>query len=189
MRRLMLLLALCFPAFAQAAPWYLDQSQTKISVQVGYLGAKGVTVRFPSFGGKIDFDAKRPQNAKAVIKVRSTDLETGFGLVNNIVRSKDYLNTRAFPEITFQLDKLEQTSKSAAIITGRITLLGVTRPITFDATVTQYGPSKRNADVFVAGFDLSAEIDRRLFGSTAGVPQVAPVLPVRIKLVMTSQPV
>ncbi len=158
-------------------------------VQVGYRGGKGVTVNFGSFAGQIDFDQKRPQNAKALIKVATNDLETGLGLINRMVRSPDYLNTRAHPEIVFQLDNLVQTSQQTADIRGRITMLGVTKPITFKARVFRYGPNKENPEIFEAGFNLEGTIDRREFGSTAGVPDVAPVLPVKIRLVMTSQPI
>ncbi len=189
MRIIALVILLILPGLASAAPWYLDQSGSRISVKVGYLGNSSVNVRFQSFGGTIDFDEKRPQNTKAAIRVNSSDIETGLGLVNRLVRSPDYLDAKGHPEITFKLDKLVQTSSSTADILGRITLRGVERPIQFDAKVFRYGPSDANPDVFEAGFDLSGQIDRRDFGSTAGIPEVATNLPITIRLLMTSKPV
>lgn len=188
MRKFILALMVCLPTLANAAPWRLNTSESSIQVQVGYLGGKGVTVRFPSFDGPVEFDERRPQNAKATIRVRANKLETGLGFINNMVRSPDYLATKQFPEITFQLDNLKQTSKSTADIAGRITLRGITKKVVFKAVVFRYGPSKSDPNVFEAGFNLTGTIDRRDFGSTAGTPQVAPVLPVKIRLVMTSQP-
>lgn len=188
MRKFVLALLLCLPAIANAAPWTLNTKESSIKVQVGYLGGKGVAVNFRQFNGPVEFDEKRPQNAKATIKVDSAKLETGLGFINNLVRSADYLDTARHPEITFQLDRLTQTSKSTADITGRITLRGITKPVKFTAVVFRYGPSKLNPDVFEAGFNLTGSIDRRDFGSVANVPQVAPVLPVSIRLVMTSKP-
>ena len=50
-----------------------------------------------------------------------------------------------------------------------------------------YGPAKDDPDRFEAGFDLSGSVDRTAFGSTGGVPEVAAVLPVHIRLLMTSR--
>ena len=50
----------------------------------------------------------------------------------------------------------------------------------------RYGPAQDDPDRFEAGFDLTGSIDRTAFGSTGGLPQVAAVLPVRIRLVMHS---
>ena len=171
----------------QAATWYLDKSETEIAVIVGYLGSQ-VTVNFNTFDGRIEFDDRRPQDAKAVITVSSADVETGLGIVNQMVRSPDYLNAAAYPTITFRLDRLVQTSKSTADIFGTITLLGVSKPVLFKAEVFRYGPSKSDPTLREAGFNLTSQIDRREFGNDTGIPAVSAVLPVRIRLLMRSRP-
>jgi polyisoprenoid-binding protein YceI len=187
-KKLIFALALV-PGVATAAPWYIDHNESRIQVEVGYIGNTSLKINFPSFGGLVDFDDSRPQNTDATIKVATTDLRTGIGFMDTMVRSEDYLDARNFPDITFQLDKLVQTSKSTADVFGRITMLGTTRPVIFKATVFKYGPSDRNPNVREAGFNLVTEIDRTQFGSTAGMPDVATKLPVRIRLLLTSEKV
>jgi polyisoprenoid-binding protein YceI len=182
--RLLLLLFL-MPAAAQAAPWKLDP-ETQVTVEVPWRGST-VAVRFPTLSGTIDFDEAHPERAKAAITVAAGDAETGVAVVDQLVRSRDYLATDRFPTISFQLDRLTRTSKATADITGRITLRGVTEPIDFKAQVTRYGPAEDDPSRFEAGFDLTGEIDRTAFGSTGGLPDVAAVLPVRIRLLMSSR--
>ena len=189
MRVLATILLILLPAFALATPWHLDPSRTSIKVKVGYAGTSGVTVDFRSIGGAIDFDEKHPETARATIKVASQNVETGLGLIDNLVRSRDYLDAKGHPHITFRLDRIEPTSGRTANIHGSITLRGVTRPITFAANVFSFGPRNNAQGVFEAGFDMTGQIDRRDFGSTAGQPQVSTVLPITIRLVMTSKPV
>lgn len=184
MLKCLALIALMLPGAAFAAPWALDPSTT-VAVDVGWEG-KTVTVKFPSLSGTVDFDQNTPSTARATIKVATTDATTGNAIVDALVRSPDYLGAAKWPAITFQLDKLTQTSKSTARVTGRITLRGVTQPETFDATVFRFGPSRDDAKRFEAGFDLTGSIDRTQFGSTGGLPEVASDLPVRIHLLMTS---
>jgi hypothetical protein len=63
----------------------------------------------------------------------------------------------------------------------------VTRPVNFQAKVFAYGPAKDDPGRFEAGFDLSGSVDRTAFGSTGGLPEVAAVLPVHIRLLMSSE--
>jgi polyisoprenoid-binding protein YceI len=182
--RLALLLSL-LPGLAAAAEWRLDPA-TSISVDVVWRGAT-VELRFPELDGSIVFDERRPETAKARIVVSARDVETGVGVVDALARSRDYLDAETHPEIAFDLDRLERTSSSTANVFGRMTLRGVTRPVAFEAQVFRYGPAADDPDRFEAGFDISGVIDRTAFGSTGGLPEVAPELPVRIRLLMTSK--
>jgi polyisoprenoid-binding protein YceI len=185
MLKLLLLLAALLPLPAAAAAWKLDPATT-VTADVGWQG-KTVQVRFPTLSGTIDFDQDRPESARANISVAAGDATTGVAVVDALVRSRDYLGADAYPTITFQLDKLTQTSKSTADITGRITLRGVTKPVSFRAKVIAYGPAQDDPSRFEAGFDLTGEIDRTAFGSTGGIPEVSAQLPVQIRLLMTSE--
>ncbi len=173
------------PCAASAAQWKLDPATT-VTVDVGWHGST-VKVNFPTVSGDVEFDQNKVETAKAKVMVATTDATTGVGLVDDLVRSADYLGAGQYPEITFQLDKLKQTSKSTADVTGRITMRGVTKPARFNATVFKFGPSSSDPDKFEAGFDLTGEIDRTQFGSTGGLPDVAAVLPVQIHLLMSSK--
>lgn len=181
---LILLLALV-PATVLAAPWQLE-TETAVMVDVDWQG-RTVEVRFPSLSGDIDFDQNHPERTRATISVASGAATTGVGVVDGLVRSRDYLAASQFPSITFQLDKLTQTSKSTADVGGRITFRGVTRPIEFKAQVLRYGPAPSDPQRFEAGFQLTGSIDRTAFGSTGGLPEVGAVLPIHIRLVMSSK--
>jgi polyisoprenoid-binding protein YceI len=182
--RLAFVLAL-LPTLAAAATWKLDP-ETRIAVDVTWQ-AGTVELRFPRLSGTIEFDERRPETARARITVSAVAVETGLAPVDALVRSRDYLDAGRHPEIIFELDRLEQTSRSTATILGRITLRGVTRPVRFEATVFRYGPAADDPARFEAGFDLTGAIDRTEFGSTGGLPDVAAVVPVRIHLVMVSR--
>ncbi len=185
MVKLASLLLVLMPGIAWAAPWKLDPA-TAVAVDVGWNGGN-VTVEFPSISGDVDFDQNDVGRARATVSVATGTATTGVAPVDALVRSADYLGAEKYPRITFQLDKLTQTSKSTAEVDGRITLRGVTRPVVFQATVFRFGPAPGDPAKFAAGFDLTGEIDRLKFGSTGGLPDVSAVLPVRIHLLMTSR--
>ncbi len=185
MLRCLLAVLLLAAAPVAARTWSLDAS-TSVAVDVTWRGSV-VEVRFPRLSGHIEFDETRPETARARITADAGSATTGVGPVDALVRSPDYLGTAAFPEIVFELDRLEQTSKSTADVFGRITFRGVSLPLALTAEVFRYGPSPSDPQRFEAGFDLTGSIDRTLFGSTGGVPEVASVLPLRIRLLMVSE--
>jgi polyisoprenoid-binding protein YceI len=182
--RLLLVLTL-LPAPAVPAPWTLDPT-TSVTADVRWEG-KVVEVRFPTLSGRIDFDAERPETAKATIEVAAGDATTGVAVVDQLLRSRDYLGAGQYPTITFRLDRLARTSRTTAEVDGRLTLRGVTRPLHLSAEVFAYGPAKDDPGRFDAGFLLEGEIDRTAFGSTGGLPGVAAVLPIRIRLLMSAR--
>jgi polyisoprenoid-binding protein YceI len=170
---------------ALAAPWKIAAGTT-ISVDANWNGSV-VPVHFPSVGGAVDFDEKNIQAARATIAVATRNATTGVPIVDGLVRSDDYLAADRFPQITFRLDRLVQTSASTADVTGRITLRGVTKPVVFHATVIRYGPGQDDPGRFEAGFDMSGVIDRTEFGSNGGLPEVAGLLPIHIRLMLSSR--
>ncbi len=183
--KVLLAFLLLAAAPATARTWSLDAS-TSVAVDVTWRGSV-VEVRFPRLSGQIEFDETRPETARARIVAAANSATTGVGPVDALVRSPDYLGAAAFPEIVFDLERLEQTSKSTADVFGRITFRGVTLPLSLKAEVFRYGPSSSDPERFEAGFDLTGSIDRTLFGSTGGAPEVAAVLPLRIRLLMVAE--
>ena len=181
----MLAILLLLPALASAATWRIDPG-TYIIADVLWRGAS-VAVNFPAPQGTISFDPERPELAKAELTVAAGAATTGVGPVDALVRSEGYLDSARFPAITFNLDRLIRTSSSTADVEGRMTLRGVTRPVRFAARVVRYGPAEDDPARFEAGFDLTGAIDRTEFGSTGGLPEVPARLPIRIRLLMSSQ--
>lgn len=173
------------PGIACAAPWRLSP-ETQVTVDIPWRGSD-VKVRFSDLQGEVDFDEAAPETARARIEVPAASAETGVGVVNALVRGAGYLDAAEYPTISFQLDRLTRLSKSEARVDGRLTLRGVTRPMTLAAKVFRYGPVSGDPQRFEAGFDLSGTIDRTDFGSTGGLPDVPADLDLRIRLVMSSQ--
>lgn len=184
MRSLLIVLILCgtWPAAALAARWTI-QPDTVVQVDADWRG-QTVTVHFPSYAGRVDFDEKNLGSATATISIATGDATAGLAVVDQILRSGDFLAAKQFPQITFYLDRLTQTSASTADVAGRVTLRGVTRPVQFKATVIRYGPDPADPSQFLAGFDVTGAIDRTEFGSTGGLPDIAARLGLHMRLMM-----
>ena len=175
MLKVLFLVLASLPAAAAAAPWRLEP-ETTVSVDVGWQG-RTVAVRFPTLDGTIDFDRDHPERAQAEISVATADATTGVGVVDQLLRSRDYLDA-AISRHHLPPRQADPDLQDHADVAGRITLRGVTKPVAFKAQVFRYGAAKSDPSRFEAGFNLTGSLDRTDFGSTGGLPDVSAVLPV-----------
>lgn len=87
-----------------------------------------------------------------------------------LARSPLFLNGGKFPQITFTSTKVEQSGPRTGRMTGDLTFLGVTRPVTLDVTFVGDLASHPMRYVPVIGFSARGEFKRSDFGMPAGGP-------------------
>lgn len=176
------LLALAAPAFAApapaaAAPWALDRSHAHVMFRVSHLGFSDVHGQFREFEAEIDFDPEDVEAAQVSFRIRADSVETFWPARDRHVRSADFLDAEAHPEITFVSREVRLTSAETAEIVGDLTLRGVTREETVQATLNRIGPSPLDRSLPIAGFRVEGVIDRRDYGSTFGAPAIGALVP------------
>jgi polyisoprenoid-binding protein YceI len=112
-------------------------------------------------GGEMSFDPKSPQTARFDVYVKAASIKTGNRLRDDHLIKKDYLNAVAYPEIRFRSTSVSAGSSAGAyMITGMLTLKGVSKEISFPFRVEPRGTGY----VFKGSF----QINRRDFGVGGG---------------------
>lgn len=116
------------------------------------------TGKFGELSGVATFAEGQPREINVEIKTAS--LTTEFEKLTDHLKSADFFNVREFPTATFKSTKIESTEPGKAEVTGDLTLLGTTKPVTFPVTI--------------AGGKMTGEftIDRTIFGMTYGEGKV-----------------
>jgi len=124
--------------FALAAPihgaeWTIDEAQSDFTFDIRHLGLATVTGSFGSFSGTITFDVDQPavSTVKATIQVGSID--TNNEERDTHLNEADYFNTPRFPVATFTSTAWKQVGKNQYEVTGDLTLLTTTQPVTLAA--------------------------------------------------------
>lgn len=142
--------------------WVVDPAHSEVGFVVRHLGLSKVRGRFNSFGGTLTVadDAAR-SSLNATVDLSSVD--TNQADRDAHLKGTDFFNAEAHPQMTFASTDLSETE-----MTGNLTILGVTRPVTFEVetngvTTDPYGNTK-------AGFSASTEIKRSDFGVDFNIP-------------------
>jgi len=156
---------------APAGAYTLDKSHASLIVRVGHLGYSQFTARFQTWDAALNFDPAAPENSQINVtidprSIASDNPPAGF---IDIMRN-DFLKAGEFPQITFNSARVERTGPNTARITGDLTLLGVTRPVTLDARFNG-GYEGMNLDPNARiGFSAHGTFNRADFGMSYGIP-------------------
>ncbi|MEW5733650.1 MAG: YceI family protein [Thermodesulfobacteriota bacterium] len=163
------LLSLLMAAPALAADTYtLDPVHSTTVFRIRHLGVSWFQGRFNSLTGTIVFDEKNSQNSKVNLKVAADSIDTFNKQRDDDLKSPNFFNVKKFPEITFVSDKISKKGEGDYEVSGKLTLMGVTKPVKVDARLTGMGNDPWGGQR--VGFVTSFSILRSEFGMTYDLP-------------------
>ncbi len=138
-----LILAALFLTFGQSAfaagPYKLDNGHTDIRFTWNHAGVSDQSGRFNAFDGELVLDDKDVTKSKLSVTIKTDSLSTGVGRLDTHLKSKDFFEVTKFPEIKFVSSGIKRSGKSTALVTGNLTIRGVTKPVTLDVNLVHLG--------------------------------------------------
>lgn len=179
-------LAFCVLTFGAAAhanveTYDLDKPHTQIIFSVEHLGFSRSYGKFLDYTGNFVFDRGNPAASSTEVSIKTASLDMGDEKWDEHLLGPDFFDAAQFPEMTFKSTKIEVTGDKTAKITGDLTLHGVTKPVTLDAT---FNKAEKHAfsNKFVAGFSAHTTINRSDFGINYGLPMVGDAVDIIIEV-------
>jgi len=158
---------------AGAGVYTLDRHHASLVFAVDHLGFSNYVGQFTRFDATLTIDPADPEAATLTATVDPTSLTIPTppeGFLAELL-GPQWFNTAAFPEIRFASTSVRQTSAREAEVTGDLTFLGATLPVTFQTRFNgayegfpPYDPNAR------AGFHAAGSLSRAAFGMTYGLP-------------------
>lgn len=152
---------------AQAANYAIDPTHTFVTFEISHFGATTNRGRFDKKQGTVEFD-RAAKTGKVDITIDTTSVNTGTPPFDKHLQSADLFDAAKHPTIKFVSDKFSFNGDKVSEVTGQLTLLGKTAPVTLKATQFNCYDSpmlKRE----VCGGDFETTIDRTQWGMNYGV--------------------
>jgi polyisoprenoid-binding protein YceI len=180
--RYLLLAGLMTAAMAtQAAPvtYKMDPGHTLVLFSWNHFGFSNPTANIGLGDGTIVFDEKDPAKSSVNVTLPLADLDTHVSKLDEHLKKPDFLDADKYPTITFKSTKVQAEGGNKYKVTGDLTVHGVTKPVTLDATLNKSGEHPM-MKVPTVGFDAVTTIKRSEFGVGAYVPNISDDLSVRI---------
>lgn len=154
----------CLAGHAAAADAYaLDNAHTQVLFKADRFGLSNTFGSFADVSGELMLDEENPENSSVTATIKAASLRSDNDTREGHLKSGNWLDAEAFPEITFVSTAVEQIDETSAKVTGDLTVRGVTKPVTLDVKLKNMGAdpvSKRKA----VGFSATAIVNRHDFG-------------------------
>jgi polyisoprenoid-binding protein YceI len=158
-------LALAFSAVAAAGlgaeeTFTLDKNHSKVGFKIRHIVSK-VEGRFRDYEGVIRIDRNNPAASKVELTIQTASIDTGTADRDNHLRSADFFDVAKYPTMTFKSTKVEAKGNDSYLVTGDLTMHGVTKPV--QITVKSSGFAKMGKGE-KAGFEATTTLNRKDFG-------------------------
>jgi polyisoprenoid-binding protein YceI len=147
----------------KTSTWKIDPSHSNVEFAVKHLMISTVKGLFSDVEGEIVIAAGEPSRSSVTATLKAASIDTRTGQRDDHLRSADFLDAPNFPEITFKSTRITGDA-SEFKVTGNLTIRGVTREITLDATNEGTGKDPWGGDRIA--FSATTKLDRREFGLT-----------------------
>lgn len=165
------------PSLSRAQVPVFAISQEGSSVQFSVKASVSLDGKFDKWDATVTFPSTDVTTGVTDIKIQAASVNTGSGMKDDKLRSKDFFNVKDDPYITFHSDKIVQTGPTTLNIPGTFTIRGVSKPETLTFTVTGIGKGEGSVTGTMA-------FDRKEFGMNSGIPfiRIADRVEVRVEL-------
>ena len=148
-----------------AGTYNIDAVHSTVGFVARHLVASKVRGRFTDFTGAITI-GDTPETSSVQATVQAASITTDNDMRDAHLKSPDFLEFETYPTLTLTSTKVSAKGDNYEVVAD-LTIKGITKSVTFDLEYLGTGPSM-TPGVSVAGFEASAEFDRRDFGITFG---------------------
>jgi polyisoprenoid-binding protein YceI len=152
-------------AHAEPLAFTIDPNHSTVGFSVRHFFSR-VSGRFKDFSGTVQYDEKNLAASSVDVTIQAATITTENDRRDADLRSSDFFAVDSFPTLTFKSTKVVPGSNGAFQIQGDLTMHGVTRPVTLEASLLGVGDVSMGGRGIrrVAGFEAKTTINRKDYG-------------------------
>jgi len=139
----------------------IDTSHTRLGFAVRHMAVSKVRGDFKDFSGTLEL-AEDPADSKVSVTIQAGSVDTHDENRDNHLRTNDFFDVENHPTWTFTSTAIRPVSTTEWNVDGDLTIRGVTRQVTLDATLE--GVVQDPYGMHRVGFSATTSIDREDFG-------------------------
>ena len=142
--------------------WSLDPAHSEVTFKVKHMMISNVSGSFKTFSTDVETEGQDFTKSKISFTADINSINTGYTDRDNHLKSADFFNGETNPQVKFVSRKLEQQDENEYVLTGDLTIAGVTKPVKFDVEFGGIGKDPWGNQK--AGFTVGGKIKRTDFG-------------------------
>ena len=145
--------------------WSIDASHSTIEFAAKHMMITTVKGRLADARGTLTMDERTPSRSSVQAEFEAKSIDTRSDQRDQHLRSADFLDVEQFPTISFTSRRVANATTEPGAgfaVVGDLTIRGVTREVTLDATYEGRGRDPWGGER--VSFSAETKIDRREFG-------------------------
>lgn len=156
-------LGVALPAAASPDKYALDAAESVVNFQTDF-GRDHINGRMPIASADLSLDFSRVANSTVAVVLDAASSQASFPFAAQAMKGPKVLDTRRFPQITFQSTSVRK-SGDGAVIEGNMTIRGQTRQAVLTANIWRQRGTVAG-DLRHLTVRLVGAISRSAFGAT-----------------------
>lgn len=149
---------------AQPARYEIDSEHVVVAFLVEHIGFARVLGSFTEVEGSYRFDEAEGVVSDIDVSVRTDSVGSFHEDRDEHLRSDDFLDVDRYPSMTFSAASARRVSEREYEIEGELTLLGVTLPLTLQATWNKSGDYPIGRNAYAMGVSARGLLQRGDYG-------------------------
>lgn len=158
------LAAFPFAAQAEMARYELDPAHTAVFFTVDHVGYAKTLGIFGTVQGRFAYDMDTQDLSDVEVTIDAASVTTFHEARDGHVKNGDFLDVANHPEISFVADGGTATSDTGGTVTGDLTILGMTQPVTLNVKLNKAAEYPFGHKRFTLGLSIEASVMRSDFG-------------------------
>jgi polyisoprenoid-binding protein YceI len=155
-------LAAASPAVAKET-YQIDKSHTTVGFEVRHIFTN-VGGKFTDFAGTINVDRAKPESSSVEFTIHAKSIDTNEPRRDEHLRSAEFFDVANHPAITFKSTSLKPNGNDSWLVTGDLTMRGVTKSVTLPVTLLGEGKDPWGNEKL--GLETTVTLNRKEFGLT-----------------------
>jgi len=128
--------SLLLSSWGFASTLEIDPAHSSATFSIRHMTISNVRGEFGKVTGKVNWDDADVAKSTAEATIDATTINTHEPKRDAHLKSPDFFDAEKYPTITFKSTHVQKVGPNHLKITGDLTMHGVTRPVTLDATYT-----------------------------------------------------
>jgi len=157
------------PAQMPAGLYTLDPSHAHAMFYINHMGFSEYVGGFNDISGQLIFRPDALENSKLKVTIKTDSIAVNSAELIHRLKSPDFFDAAQFPDITFVSESLTHVSADQGILTGKLTMHGITQPVALKVTF-EGGGKNMMTQAQTMGFVATGNLKRSDFGMTNFLP-------------------
>jgi len=159
--------AIAIPAVAAEESFVVEPVHSQPTFETRHIGMSPQHGNFGKVSGKVTLD-RAGKKGTVDITIDATSIRTFDARLDAIVKGDRFFNVEKFPTLTFKSDKVAFDGDLVVGVEGDLTMIGVTKPVSFKVANFVCGENPFNKKP-MCGAEATATIKRSDWGMTNGL--------------------